>query len=341
MISDHAAVPPPFAQTGPDGEWIASRYADVQAILADERFVVAQADAGGEVGTLAWLRASVSRFANGAEHRRRRARAVAELHQLSPDELGRLAYERARETLAAEGGDGASIEVMSRLARRIPMAAMAEGLGMGRPQDAAAAVIEIAAAYFPGADDQAQRRADAATARLVGLLSPAPIETTVARIALMVQGCDATAGLIGSALVLLRSIPEEEATGWPTRALLDEVLRHVPPVRASRRVARQAAEVNGRLVPAGATVVCRFEAANLDPAAYQQPEHPTAYGHVLPSLTFGYGIRPCPGPPQALALAMGVVSSVRESCVIQGPREIGYEPSAALRVPLRVEVALR
>ena len=65
-------------------EWTARRYADVQAVLADSRFEVAGAGPGGPPGTLPWLRASVSRFANGGEHRQRRARAIAELRQLEP-----------------------------------------------------------------------------------------------------------------------------------------------------------------------------------------------------------------------------------------------------------------
>ena len=81
---------PPVARSGAR-EWTARRYADVLAVLADSRFEVTGAGPGGPPGTLPWLRASVSRFANGAEHRQRRARAIAELRQLEP---GRAAPRR-------------------------------------------------------------------------------------------------------------------------------------------------------------------------------------------------------------------------------------------------------
>jgi hypothetical protein len=86
------------------------------------------------------------------------------------------------------------------LARRVPVAALAAGLGLADPIGAAEAVPAVAAAYFPGAGAEAERRADAATAWLAGALRevpgpPAGPELIAARIALMVQACEATAGL--------------------------------------------------------------------------------------------------------------------------------------------------
>jgi hypothetical protein len=69
MADDDVAIEhPPVARSGAR-EWTACRYADVLATLADSRFEVAGPGPAGPVGTLSWLRASVSRFANGAEHR--------------------------------------------------------------------------------------------------------------------------------------------------------------------------------------------------------------------------------------------------------------------------------
>jgi cytochrome P450 len=226
---------------------------------------------------------------------------------------------------------------MSLLARRVPMTVMAAGLGITRPQDAADAAITIAAGYFPGSDPEAEWQAGAATARLADLLSPAGADVIAARIALMVQGCDATAGLIGLALRLLQD-SRQECAAWPAGAVLDQVLWLTPVVRASRRTARVAAAVNGGpRVGAGDTVVCDIEAAHRDPAA---PGHTAAGGGVPPTLTFGSGLRPCPGRAQALALAAGVVEAVRERGTFLPGQRVEYE-SSPLRIPARLEVVLR
>lgn len=222
---------PPVARSGAR-EWTARRYADVLAVLADSRFEVAGAGPGGPPGTLPWLRGSVSRFANGGEHRQRRARAIAELRQLEPGRLRRAATRRAAAVMTAAARPGERFDAMALLARRVPMAVMAAGLGMTCPHDAADAAITIAAGYFPGSDPQAERLAGPATARLAGLLGPAGADVIVARIALMVQGCDATAGLIGMALRLLQDT-QQACADWPTGAVLDQALWLTPVVRAS------------------------------------------------------------------------------------------------------------
>ena len=326
---------PAAAQSDPSPERTVSGYAGVQSVLADERFVVARPGAGGAVGTVAWLRASVSRFANGAEHRARRILAERELERLEPDDLRRSASRRTDALLAAAGGT--RIDVMGCLARRVPMQTMAAALGFADAEGAAEAVVAIAAAYFPGADVQSQRAADLATAQLVEMLGPAELEVIVARIALMVQGCDATAGLIGTALHAVQDGDPQ----WPTDAVLTEVLRHSPPVRASRRIASANLDLDGGRVRAGDVVVCSVDAANRDPAVFERPDRfDPGRRQEMPTLTFGYGLRPCPGSAQAFALAGGVVDAVRQRCTLSPGTPVEYEPSAALRIPRRLDVGL-
>ena len=61
----------------------------VAAILADPSYVVPPAPPAGPIGTLAWLRATVCRFAEGEAHTRRRALVEARLAAIDPDELAR------------------------------------------------------------------------------------------------------------------------------------------------------------------------------------------------------------------------------------------------------------
>lgn len=111
---------------------------EVCAVLADPRCLVPPAAAGAPAGTLAWLRAHVSRFSNGAEHDRGRAIVEAELARIDPAGLRRAARERACRRPDA--------------ARSAPVAVLASALGVPDAHlDAVAAdVAAVAAAYFPG-----------------------------------------------------------------------------------------------------------------------------------------------------------------------------------------------
>ncbi len=330
-----------FARSAAGREWIASRYADVQAILADDRFEVAAVpDSGAAPGTIAWLRASVSRFANGAEHQRRRALAVAELDRLGPQALREDARQRAQAALAAAGNPGDQVDVMALLARRVPMATLAAALGATDPDAAATAVIAVAAAYFGAAAEPVTQAADAGTARLLELLGPAGTEVLVARITLLAQACDGTAGLIGETLRALQDAPGAGAD-WPTDAVLAEVLRYSPPVRLSRRVARTAVDFGDCPVRPGDVVVGDLDAANADPAAFSRPDQFDPARSGPPSLTFGSGLRPCPAPQQALALAAGVIDAIRPACRLHPGQPIDHEPPAALRIPRHLPVTLR
>jgi cytochrome P450 len=336
---DQPGTPAPLARSGA-GTWTVSRAADVRAVLSDKRLEVPEADPGGPVGTVSWLRASVSRFANGPEHQRRRERVVTELGQLDPASLRSAAHQLTLRELDQAGRPGELVDVMDRLARRVPMAVLAASLGMADAQHAAAAVIDVAGGYFTTQSAAAAERADAATAWLVEALAPADLDVAIARITLLVQGCDATAGLIGTALHLLQDAAPD-GTAWSTEAVLTETARHRPPVRASRRRASTAAGLGGGMIGAGDIVVCDIEAASRDATVVDRPGLFDPARRPEPWLTFGFGIRPCPGSAQALALAAGVVGAVRERCGFRPGTPVAYEPSAALRILQRLDLVLR
>ncbi len=287
-------------------EWVVTETAEVHAVLADERFVVRPAQAGAAAGTVAWLRASVSRFANGPEHDRRRALVVTELEDLDPAGL-RTAARAAAGAACAASPD----ETVATLARRVPAMVLAERFGAADPAAVAAAVGAVAAAYFPGAAEPLERAADAAVKSLLDLLGGpgldgvdldgvdldgVDLDRVVARVTVLVQGYDATANLVAAALSLLSELPADVTTD----VLLAETAYRRPPVPALRRVADAPARLGDRAIKAGDSVVCEVTAASA-------PDGPAA-----DALTFGYGLRPCPGPGQALALAAGVIDAVRD-----------------------------
>ncbi|MGY0006341.1 cytochrome P450 [Micromonospora sp. I033] len=370
MISPPPDTPPCGPPVPVDGGWVVTRHADVLAVLTDTRYVVPVAP-GGPPGTLAWLRGTVSRFSAPDRHPARRALGVAALRDLDPDELrdaaarltGAALDRLAAEPAASDRGAGAGkrgrgvdpvgsdgpvagpaavpVEVMGRLARRVPVEVLAARLGLADPAAAVPAVTAVAAAYHPGADPAAVARADRAVAALLAMSPPVPAEAAANRIGLLVQAADATAGLIGAAV--RHGLTAPAALG--TADLLAEVLRLDPPVRATRRVATGALRLGGREIGPDAPLLLRFDAANRDPAVHPDPDlfrpgRGGDPGHPGGVLTFGAGPRGCPGERHALALAAGAVEVLRDRCRPAGtpPR---YAPHPTLRVPTSLEVMFR
>jgi hypothetical protein len=145
-------------------------------VLEDPAYTVPPPPPAGPVGTLSWLRATVSRFAAGPDHARRRALIVARLATLDAAAL----RERAREL-----GDAT--------------VTLAEALGASDAGAAAEAVAEIAPHYNPApAIGAATPAADAAVARLLALLPVAPPEAAAQQIAILVQSHAATSALIAA-----------------------------------------------------------------------------------------------------------------------------------------------
>ncbi|HEY1617669.1 MAG TPA: cytochrome P450 [Streptosporangiaceae bacterium] len=315
-------------------DWVVSTAEGIRAVLSDDRFAVPQAPGGAAAGTLAWLRSAACRFSNGPEHDRRRAVVTAELGRLDTATLTDAAWELTIAVLAGLAGpaQGGQLEVMGPVARRVPVFVLATQLGAADPGRAADAVQAIGGSYLTGAAAD-PAAADAATRVLLALLAqPAggsaqpsggsaqpgtDADIAVARATILLQSYDATAGLIGNALALLPDLPADT----PTTDLLAQAVLHRPPVRAMRRVALAVAELGGEQVSGGDTVICDIDGAE-------------------DALTFGYGLRPCPAQPHALALAQGVIDAVRERCDIPAGQG-DLEPVKPLRVPASLTVVLR
>ncbi|WP_231924283.1 cytochrome P450 [Micromonospora chokoriensis] len=330
--------PPSFV---PGHGWSVTRHVDVRAALTDPNLRVPPVESGPP-GTLDWLRASVSRFSAPHRHARHRATVVGALAELDPDALRR---EAARRTVAVLDRAGDRLDVMPALARAVPLRVLAEGLGLADPAAAGTAVAVVAAAYHPGADPASTRRADAAVQTVLALVPPGPPEVRANLVGLLIQACDATAGLIGAAahhlLPPVDGRPDGDAPGSAgTTALLAEVLRLDPPVRATRRVTTTGVRLGGQDLPAGSPVLLRFDAANRDPLVFTEPAafRPGRPGGGL--LTFGAGERGCPGDRHALALAAGVLDVLRARCR-RIHADLRHEPHPTLRVPTDLEVSVR
>ncbi|MEY9859464.1 cytochrome P450 [Catenulispora sp. GAS73] len=193
--------------------------ADIEAALADPLLVPLPAESGPE-GSMAWLRATVARFAHGAVHARRRAYVEAELARIDVDELRRLA--------AGLLGDD----------RTRVLRALASAMGLPELDEAAVAALCVVADNYFGGDDPA---ADEAVRLLLPLIQASDPEHAANRVGILVQACDATAALIASAR---GGSGDVHAT-----------IRSTPPVQVMRRVAIAATRVGDTEIADGETVL--------------------------------------------------------------------------------------
>jgi cytochrome P450 len=280
--------------------------AQVRAILADPGYRVPDPGRGAPAGTMAWLRQNVARLSNGADHARRRELAEDLLRRLDPGALRAGARDATNGAIDAAGGR--PFDAMTLVARRVPVRVLAKALDVADPEQATGQLAAVAAAFLPGMVDRGT--ADVSVARLAELLPAGPDEQVAARIGLLVQAYEATAGLIGNAV----AAGTQAAVPRPAADVVAQTVRSNPPVRFTRRVA-----------PSGETIALDLTAARDDPA-----------GH----LAFGSGPRACPGAAHARALAEGTVEPLLGRCRWTGAG-ISYPDPPALHVPVSLELTER
>ncbi len=239
---------------------------------------------------IAWLRATVARFSTGATHELRRALAGEDLDRLDPVTL----RARAAAMTTHANPEGVPVDTLA--------------AALGAPDPLSGKVSTIAASYHPGTGSGPD--ADAAVRALVDTFGGTADERTAAKIGLLVQA-NTTGTLIRNALGAVA----DGARTDDVPGLLAETLRYHPPVPLMRRVC--VAEALD--IPAGTTVLLDIAAANRDPDVFAEPDifDPSrAEAH----LTFGAGLRPCPGRDLAFALATGVLETMLASVSVAESR---------------------
>jgi cytochrome P450 len=292
--------------------------------LTDPAYTVPPVPTGGPTPGIRWLRRNVARFTDGPDHARRRRLVTDLLAGADLTELRGWAAEYTRAIVRQTG----PVDLMTEVARVVPVEVLCAVLGL--PSAPASSVAVIARAYQPGTG--AEEPADEAVAELVEAFGGIANEATASTIALLAQACDATAGLIGNAVlraatnclvdgvvaerqpdaslpsagtVAAADLVENAALTVATNCLVDavvaETLRQDPPVRMTRR------QVAGTVVAVD-----------------------------LAGLPFGAGPHECPGREHAQAIAAGILEAVR-GCRLVDPH-VEYEPSVALRVPVALVV---
>jgi cytochrome P450 len=302
-----------------DGRWVVATADDVTAVLQDPRAVVGfTPDPTRPAGA---LQARMARFTDGPGHAPRRAAVVRLLAAVEPGDLRRDAAAAATEELAAHQ-DPAALDVMTDLARRVPVAVLARALGAADPQAAVDATADLAAAVAPPLDAAPPASADAAVATLTGLFAGPDGDVPVAAMSVLFQAFDATAGLIGGAAARLGRPGSPDTAD----ALIADTLRLACPVQLTSRLASAPIPVGSRSVPAGARIVVVLAAAATDPTAGS------------PAFGFGHGPHACPGAEHAVALAAGVLDALIARGARARPGPPTYESRLNLRIPRSLPV---
>jgi cytochrome P450 len=142
-------------------------------------------------------------------------------------------------------------------------------------------------------------------------------EGTVILHTLLSAGGESTTSLLGSAVRILAEQPElqERLRRWPALipAFVEEALRLESPFRYLMRSVAFDTSLAGEHIPAGATVLLFWGAANRDPTEYGNPDEVDLDRRVLRHhVAFGRGIHHCVGAPLARLEAQVVLRVLLE-----------------------------
>ena len=353
---------PPLVRDERLGLWIASRAEVVKEVLAHPQLrvrpaaePVPRAIAGLPAGELF---SQLIRMNDGplhAVHRPVLARGLAGL------DLG------ASATLAREVADGLQADTLDDWSLAMPVSAMAALLGFHSAQwpalvrwtrDFVACLSPLSSpGQLQAASEGARellRRFDALLesprpgSLLAGIRDQAREAPGVQRRALLCnlagllsQTCDATAGLLGNAIVALRREPGLHAALVQVRAdaeaFLAEVARHDSSVQNTRRFVPEPLVVAGTALAAGDAVLVLLASAQRDATLHPEPDRFDLSRRERQLLGFGHGRHACPGMALARAIAAAGVESLLSNRLADErdlPHQWRYRPSVNGRLPV-------
>ena len=118
-------------------------------------------------------------------------------------------------------------------------------------------------------------------------------------------GNETTRNLITGSVLAFGQFPGEwdrlAAQPELLRPAIEEMLRFITPIRAMRRTAARDVQWHGQPIRRGDKVVCWFQAANRDPAVFDDPEVVRIDRNPNDHVGFGWGIHTCLGSHLARA----------------------------------------
>ena len=151
-------------------------------------------------------------------------------------------------------------------------------------------------------------------------------------IGLCSQTFEASAGLIGNALVALQRQPALRNVS--VDSLLAEVQRFDPSVQNTRRFVANICEIEGVRLEAGDVILVLLGSANRDPALNENPDLFLPDRPNRRSFTFGSGRHQCPGQRLAMTIASATVAEILAHDIDLSRFTWHYRPSLNGRIPL-------
>jgi cytochrome P450 len=303
------------------GAWILTRHDDVRAVLKDSEAFSSKAMGGGDAGPLPLLADDPPRHTQlrGIVNKAFTTRMLKAIE----GDVSRIAG-----ALVADIADGESIDIVKALTTPLPVAVIAQMMGIPvergadfkRWSDALTGTLASASladrevevgqmhAYFLSLIPE-RRGLDGAD--LVSAVVNAEFEGE--RLAdseavgfcmlLLIAGNETTTNLLGNLLNVLADRPDLVEALIHQPELIDqaieEILRFDGPVQFLRRRLTRDATFHGQTLKAGELVHVIMASANRDGAVYAQPDEFLLTREKSHHHTFGFGIHFCIGAPLA------------------------------------------
>ena len=182
-------------------------------------------------------------------------------------------------------------------------------------------------------DDPSNRSALLAGIRQRFAATSTDAETLIANLmGLFSQTHEATAGLIGNALLALIRNPQLDSA--QVDELIAEVQRFDPSVQNTRRFVAAPCEIDGVNLNPGDVILVLLASANRDPQLNDDPDAFLLDRPNRRSFTFGAGRHQCPGQVLALSIARATLAEILAMQPALDRLTWHYRPSLNGRIPL-------
>ena len=364
LHADPLAYQRRFAEAEPvhrnsQGLWVLTRYADVLAMLRDERVSTdrrnlyrSKLDAGRPY--LTHVEHNLF-YRSGEDHRRLRAPLS---RAFTPRALASFEAEVASraQSLAAKLDPG-GFDLVAEFAKPLPLGAIATLLGVPDSEldNLATWSMALIGALEPAASRSAFAAADDAAAGMKALLadllvrrradpghdllsvvatSGLPVsddELLHNAIFLLSAGHDTTTAVLTGAAALLIDEPSQRGLLADSAQAVDELVRMISPALMISRVAGAQIEIGDCVIEAGAPILLGLAAANRDPAVFSDPDRLDLARTQTGQLGFGFGPHVCLGAPLArMQIRLGLLALFERFPELAAQAPPHREPSAVL-----------
>ncbi|BBZ24998.1 cytochrome P450 [Mycolicibacter hiberniae] len=371
LHADPLAYQRRFAEADPvhrnsQGLWVLTRYADVLAMLRDDRVSTDRRNLyRGKLDPGRPYLAHVEHnlfYRSGDDHRRLRAPLS---RAFTPRALASFEAEvAARARSLAAGLDRDGFDLVAQFAKPLPLGAIATLLGVPDSEldNLAAWSLALIAALEPAAPRAVFTAADDAAAGMKALLadllalrrtdpghdllsvvatSGLPVsddELLHNAIFLLSAGHDTTTAVLTGAAALLIGSPGQRnllADSAAAPHAVDELVRMISPALMISRVAGAPIEIaRGNetvVIDTGAPILLGLAAANRDPAVFPEPDRLDLTRSQTGHLGFGFGPHVCLGAPLArMQIRLGLLALFDRFPQLTAQAPPYREPSAVL-----------